>query len=137
MDSIANLEKERTAILIAVNEMVLTDLKQTINRVPDNLVPLLEQYAFLSLTGGLSVQMESAVKFLEQKYIAMEKTFVGQYKLEKVKKSLDQMKRELELLNNTQGNRQQESVGIETMFYSSISQNVTEQASNHLCDIVK
>jgi len=113
LDSIANLEKEKTAALIAVNEMVLHDLNQSINRATNNLAPLLEQYAYLSLTGSFSVQMESAVDLLEQKYIMMEQAGVSQDELEKVKKSLDQMNRVLEPLDNTKEIGQEESVGIE------------------------
>jgi len=106
-------EMEKTAALIAVNEMVLYDLRQVISRPTNNLVPLLEEYARLSLTGSFSLHMESTVKFLEQKYIVMEETGASQDELEKVKKSLDQMKRELEVLDNTKENGRQR-VGIET-----------------------
>ena len=94
-------EQEQTTALIAVNEMVLYDLKQAISHATNNLEPLLEQYAYLSLTGSLSVQMESTVKFLEQKYIVMRRTGASQDELKTVKMSLDQMKRELELLDST------------------------------------
>jgi len=106
-------EKEKTAALIAVNEMVLYDLRQVISRPTNNLVPLLEEYARLSLTGSFSVHMESTIKFLEQKYIVMEETGASQDELEKVKRSMDQMKRELGLLDNTKENGRQR-VGIET-----------------------
>ena len=49
-------EKEKTAALIAVNEMVLYDPKQATSRPSNNLAPLLEEYAYLSLTGSFSVQ---------------------------------------------------------------------------------
>jgi len=104
-------ERGKTMALIAVNEMVLHDLEQTISRTTNNLASLVEQYTDLSLTGSFSVQMKGAVKFLEQKYIVMEKTGV---RLEKVKESLDQIKRKLELLDNPKENGQPESVGIET-----------------------
>ena len=107
-------EKEKTTALIAVHEMVLHDLKQAISRATNKLTPLLEQYAYLSLTGSFSVQMESAIKFLEQKDIVMEETGVSQDRLRKVKKNLDEMERELEFLDNTKENGQQESVVIET-----------------------
>jgi len=91
-------EKEKTAALIAVNEMVLYDLKQDIRRLSNDLASLVEQYASLSLTESFSVQMESTVKLLEQKYAVWEDAGFGQGELEMVKKSLDQMKSELELL---------------------------------------
>jgi len=99
--AVIEMEQEQTAALIAVIEMVLHDLSQATSRPTNNLASLLEQYAYLSLTGSLSVQMESTVKFLEQKYIVMEGTGVGKNELEKVKERLDQMKWELELLDNT------------------------------------
>ena len=62
--------KERTAALIAVNEMALHVLKQVGICDMGDLVQLMEQYAYLSL-GNLSVQAKQAkrakrtVRFLE------------------------------------------------------------------------
>ena len=92
--------KERTAALIAVNEMVLHILNQVSNCATGDLVQLVEQYADLSLVGSCSVRMRSTVRFLE----AMEKEFNDNDKdkgeLETVKESLNHMKRKLDLLNN-------------------------------------
>ena len=88
--------KERTAALIAVNEMAL----HIGNCAMGDLVQLVEQYADLSLAGSCSMWGKSAVRFLE----AMEKEFndndKGKGKLETVKESLDHMKKKLELLND-------------------------------------
>jgi len=90
-------EKETTAALIAINEMVLHDLGQAINRAPKDLMQLVEQFDSLSLTGGLLAQMARTVRFMEDEYIAMGMKGIGQDQLDDVKKSLDDMRRKLEL----------------------------------------
>ena len=85
-------EQEQTKVLIAVNEMVLHDLNQATSRSTNNLASLLVQYTSWSLTGSLSVQVESTVKFLKQKHIVMEGTGICKNKLIMVKERLDQMK---------------------------------------------
>lgn len=94
--------KERTAALIAVNEMVLHALRQVAHCTTGDLAQLVEQYARLSLAGSYSAQVKSAVSFLQHKYNAMEKQEIGQDKLEKVKRSLGHMKRKLEFLNKVE-----------------------------------
>jgi DNA repair ATPase RecN len=99
--------KETTAALIAVNEMVLHDLNQVINCPTGPLVQLVEQYARLLLAGSYSTQVRSAVRFLEQK----EKKGISQDKLEKVKESLDHLKRKLEFLNKVEKDAHQGGSG--------------------------
>ena len=98
--------KERTAALIAINEMAIHILKQVGNCDTGDLVQLVEQYADLSLAGSCSVQAKSTVRFLE----AMENKFIDEDedKLETVRESLDRMKRMLELLNEIEGDVQEE-----------------------------
>jgi hypothetical protein len=98
--------KETTAALIAVNEMVLHDLNQVIACVTNNLVPLAERYARLSLAGSCSAQVRSAVRFLEEQYHHME-VMRGRIAQEKVKESLDHMKWKLELLNKVEKHREE------------------------------
>ena len=90
---VAKVGKERTAALIAVNQMVL----HISNCAMGDLVQLMEQYADLSLAGSCSVRAKSTVRFLE----AMENEFndndKGKGKLEMVKESLEHMKRKLGL----------------------------------------
>lgn len=87
--------KETTTTLIAVNEMILYELNQAINHAMDDLVQLVERYDRLSLVGSCSAQVRSAVRFLE----AMGEIDIGQDELANVKKSLEHLKRKLELLN--------------------------------------
>ena len=105
--------KERTAALIAVNEMALHVLKQVGICDMGDLVQLMEQYADLSLVGSCSVRMKSTVRFLE----AMEKEFNGndkdKGKLETVKESLNHMKRKLEVLNKIEEDVQKGVLGKE------------------------
>ena len=86
--------KENTTTLIAAYEMVLHELNPAIECAMGDLVQLVEWYDGLSLAGSCSAEVRGVVRLLE----ALEKTNIGEYKLEKVKKSLVHMKRRLELL---------------------------------------
>jgi IS1 family transposase len=99
--------KETAAALIAVNEMVLHDLNQVINRATGDLTHLAERYSRLSLAGSCSDQMRSAVRFLEQQHMAMKRNRTAQEKVENVKESLRHMKRKLELLNKVERYRKE------------------------------
>ena len=110
----ANGRKERTAALIAVNEMALHILKQVVDYDTGDLQQLVEQYANLSLAGSFSVRARSTVRFLE----AMEKEFndKDKNKLETVMEGLDHMRRALGLLNKIEGDvREEEEVCTECM----------------------
>ena len=87
--------KERTAALIAVNEMALHILKQAGNCDTGDLVQLVEQYADLSLVGSCSAPAKGVIKYLE----GSSWSFMNTLMVETIKESLDHMKRKLEVLN--------------------------------------
>jgi len=91
--------KEKTAALVQASEQVLHDLNQVISRATSKMEQLVEQYANLALSGSFSAQVGSAVRLLEQNYASLEKKEVDSEQLQKVKRSLDHMKRKRELLN--------------------------------------
>jgi len=91
--------EEKTAVLVGASEKVLRDLNLVISRATSTLEQLAEQYANLSLSGSFSAQVGSAVRLLEQHYASLEKKGVDPEQLQKVKQSLDHMKRKLGLLN--------------------------------------
>ena len=87
--------KERTAALIAVNEMALHILKQVGNCDTGDLVQLVKQYADLSLVGSCSAWAKSAIQ-----YLGFALNDIGtRDKREIVRESLGHMKRKLEVLN--------------------------------------
>ena len=96
--------KEKTAALVAASEKVLRDLNQVTGRATTELEQLVERYADLSLSGSFSAQVGGAVRLLEQNYAALEKKGVGREQLQKVKRSLEHMKRKLELLHKAKEN---------------------------------
>jgi len=105
--------KERTAILAAVREKVLRDLDQIIKSATSELVQLVERYARLSLSGSFSAQVGSVVRLLEeQRYTCLESKSVGQDQLQRVKVSLDHMKRKLALLNDARESARWERVEV-------------------------
>jgi tetrahydromethanopterin S-methyltransferase subunit G len=91
---------EKTVIMVVASEKVLKDLDQIINYAVSNLAQLVERYVRLPLSGSFAAQVRSAVRLLEQNYQTLEKNGVGQDRLKRVKESLDNMERKLELLNN-------------------------------------
>jgi len=92
--------KEQTAAIVAASEKVLVDLDQVINRAIDSLTQLVDRYARLSLSGSFAAQVNSAVRLLEQNYLALEGKGVGPDQLQRVKENLDYMKRRPGLLIN-------------------------------------
>ena len=92
--------KEQTAAIVAASEKVLVDLDQVINRAIDSLTQLVDRYARLSLSGSFAAQVNSAVRLLEQNYLALEGKGVGPDQLQRVKENLDYMKRKPGLLIN-------------------------------------
>ena len=90
-------ENEKTAVLIALNRMVLHNINQVINRAPGDLVQLVERYAPLQLSGSILEKLGSTAWQLEQMHKAMEKKGVDHDLLQQVKESLDRMKRKLGL----------------------------------------
>ena len=93
--------KENTT---AASKKVVSDLERDINSAINTLAQLVERYARLSLSGSFAAQVSSTVRLPEQ---ALEGKRVGPDQLQKVNKSLEDMKRKLELLNNARGNYQE------------------------------
>ena len=104
---------ERTAILNTVREKVLRELNQIIDVAANDLAQLVERYSRLSLSGSFVAQVNSAVRLLKQHYIALEKKGVDQDQLQRVKVSLDQMKRKLEFLNNAKATTRKDKDRVE------------------------
>ena len=104
--------KGKMAVLNAFRERVLRDLEQIINGATSDLARHIERYTLLSLSGNLPAQVDSAIKLLEQNYITLETKGVGPDQLQKVKESLEHMKRKLTLLNNVKENARMDRVGI-------------------------
>jgi len=103
---------EKTEILLAVQKKVLHDLDQIINDATDDLVEQVERYAHLSLSGRFSTQVENAVRLLEQNYCELMSKGVGHDHLQRVKGSLDNMRRKLEILNMAKENARKGRVEI-------------------------
>ena len=103
---------ERTAILNTVCEKALRELDKIINGATNDLAQLVERYSRLSLSGSFVAQVSSAVRLLKQHYIALEKKGVDQDQLQRVKVSLDQMKRKLGSLNDAKANTRKDRVEI-------------------------
>jgi flagellar biosynthesis regulator FlaF len=101
-------EKETTAAIIAVNEMVLHELEQVMDRATNDLLRLVGQFVSLSSTGSLSVQV--AVRVLKEAFMAMVTSAIDPDVLGKTREYLDCVTRKLELLNDATGDGQ-ESVG--------------------------
>jgi len=105
-------EAEKTEILLAVQKKVLHDLHRIINGATGDLAGQVERYSRLSLSGRFSAQVESAVRLLEQNYCGLASKGVGQDHLQRVKGSLDNMRRRLEILNMAKENAQKERIDI-------------------------
>ena len=88
---------EKTAILVGVRENLVHDLDQTIAWATNDLAQQVGRYSYLPLSGGFSTQVGSAIRLLEQNYIALEKKGADHDHLQRVKESLSNMKRKLEL----------------------------------------
>ena len=104
--------KERTAILTTVREKVLRDLNQIISSATSELVQLVERYARLSLSGSFLAQVNSAVRLLELHYTGLGNKSVDQDQLQRVKVSLEHMKRKLTLLNTAKASAREERVEV-------------------------
>lgn len=91
-------EKEKSNALVAASTTALDDLGRIIDEGMDALAELAAEYAGLSLSGSFSAPLEKAIWLLEQRCRGMEEKGVSLEQLEKVRRSLDQMKGRLELL---------------------------------------
>jgi len=89
----ANDGTEKTAILLAMREKVLKDLDQIIKGATSDLARQVERYAHLPLLERPMVQVGSAVRLLEQNYVGLEKKGVNQGHLQRIKKSMDNMRK--------------------------------------------
>jgi len=108
----ANDGTKKTAILLAMREKVLHDLDQITNGATNDLARQVERYSRLSLSGRFTSQVDSAVRLLEQNYIGLEQKGVSQDHLQRVKGSLDSMKRKLGILNMAKENARKERVEV-------------------------
>jgi len=108
----ANGGTEKTAILLAMREKVLHDLNRIINGATDDLAGQVERYARLSLSGRFATQVESAVKLLDLNYVGLVSKGVDQDHLQRVKTSLDNMRRKLDILRIAKENAGKERVEI-------------------------
>ena len=91
-------EKEKTEALIATSKCILGSLGYAMDEGMDELVQLAEEYASLSLSGCFSGLLEKAIRLLELHCESMEKQGVSRDQLERMRGSLEQMNRRLELL---------------------------------------
>lgn len=98
----AKNEKEKADALAETSKRALEDLSRIINDAMDDLAQLADEYAHLSLAGSFSAPLEKAIWLLEQQCKGMEEKGVGPEQLEKVRSSLVEMTRRLELLRNAQ-----------------------------------
>lgn len=108
--------KAKMAVLNAFRERVLRHLNQIINGATSDLARHVERYTLLSLSGNFSAQVHSVVRLLEQNYMTLETKGVDSDQLQKVKESLEHMKRKLELLNDAKEKARKDRVGIASQF---------------------
>ena len=104
--------KKKKAVLVDLREKVLRDLGKITDDATNDLAKLVKRYTLLALSGSFSAQVGSAVKLLEQNCTGLEKKGIDREQLEKVKESLEHMKRRLGLLNDAKEKSQKQSVGI-------------------------
>jgi hypothetical protein len=104
-------EKEKAASLAASNK-VLNDLNQVVSRTTPQLAQLAERYARLSLSGNFSAKFGSAVRLLGQHDRNLERKGISEDQLQKVKASLDHMKKKLEVLTTAKEKAQMDSVVV-------------------------
>lgn len=91
-------KKEMTEALVATSESVLSDLSHAMDEAMDELARSAEHYACLSLSGCFSAPLEKAIRLLEQRCNGLEEKGVGPEQLERMHRSLDQMKGRLDIL---------------------------------------
>ena len=98
----AKSEQEKTDALAETSKRALDDLGRIINDAMDDLAQLADEYAHLSLSGSFSAPLEKAICLLEQQCKGLEEKGVGPEQLKKVRSSLDEMTRKLDLLRKAQ-----------------------------------
>ena len=104
--------KRKMAVINAFRVRVLRDLDQIINSATSDLARHVERYTLLALSGNFSAQVDSAVRLLEKNYRTLEMKGVDYDQLQKVKESLEHMKRKRQLLNTAKENARKDRVGI-------------------------
>jgi len=96
-------EKEKTEALVAGSQRKLDDLRSTIEASMDALVRLQEEFGRLSLSGSFSGPLEKAIRLLELHCESMEQHGVSLNQVEKMRASLEDMKRRLDILRKAKG----------------------------------
>jgi len=89
----ANDGTENTATLLAMREKVPQDLDQIIEGATSDLARQVERNTHLPLLERPTVQVGSAVMLLEQNYLGLEKKDVSQRHLQRIKESMDNMRK--------------------------------------------
>ena len=108
--------KGKMAVLDAFRETVLRNLDQIINDATSDLARHVERYTLLALSGNFSAQVASAVRLLNQNYTTLEMKGVDSDQLQRVKESLEHMKRKQRLMNFAKENARRDRVGIASQF---------------------
>lgn len=98
-------EKERIAALIALSECTLSRLSSTIDEGMDELERLMEEYACFSISDSFSGPLEKAIRRLELHCESMEEQNISPDQLEKMRYSVETMKRRLDLLKEAKENK--------------------------------
>ena len=98
----AKNEKEKADALAETSKRALDDLGCIINDAMDDLAQLADEYGQLSLAGSFPAPLEKAIWLLEDQCKGMAEKGVGPEQLEKVRSSLDEMTRRLDLLRKAQ-----------------------------------
>ena len=91
----AKAKKEKIEALVAASERTLDD---TMDEGMDELVRAADEYAGLSLSGSFSGPLEKAIRLLELHYKSMEEQGVSRDQLDKMRGSVETMKKRLDLL---------------------------------------
>ena len=95
-------EKERTEALLAGSQRTLDSLSSTVEAGMDALEELQEEYARLSLSGSFSGPLEKAIRLLELHFRNMEQKGVSGDQLEKLRGSVEEMKKRLNVLKKAE-----------------------------------
>ena len=93
---------DATGVLDETSKRALEDLGRIINDAMDDLAQSANEYAHLSLSGSFSAPLEKAISLLERQCNELEEKGVGPEQLEKVRRSLEEMKERFDLLRKAQ-----------------------------------
>ena len=95
-------EKGNIEALIASGERVLDGLGRAKDEAMEHLARLAEDYIGRSLSGRLSTQVETTIRFLEERYTNMAKKDASEEQLRKTQGDLSLMRGKLVLLRSTE-----------------------------------